>query len=73
MDIRKRMNQSSQFVNFNENYILLLERLADLPPQTRSTPYQKILIDNHTDAKKVKYKEIYIWKIFLDFAKFLGR
>ena len=42
----------SQFGNINENDIPLLERLADLPPQIRSTPHQKMLIDKHTDAKK---------------------
>ena len=35
----------SQFGNINENDIPLLERLADLPPQIRSTPHQKMLID----------------------------
>ena len=46
----------SQFDNFNENDIPLLERLADLPPQIRSTPHQKKLIDNHTDPNKGKIK-----------------
>ena len=50
----------SQFGNFNENDIPLLERLADLPPQFRSTPHHKMLIDNHTDANKGKKKDIYI-------------
>ena len=31
----------SQFDNINENDIPILERLADLPPQIRSTPLQK--------------------------------
>ena len=31
----------SQFSNVNDNDIPLLERLADLPPQIRSTPHQK--------------------------------
>ena len=44
----------SQFDNNNENDIPILERLADLPPQTRSTPHQKVLIDNYTDANKGK-------------------
>ena len=43
----------SQFGNIKENDIPLLERLADLPPQIRSTPHQKMLIDNHLDANKV--------------------
>ena len=44
----------SQFGNNNENDIPLLERLADLPPQIRSTPHQKMLLDNHLDANKGK-------------------
>ena len=31
----------SQFDNFNENNIPILEKLADLPPQLRSAPHQK--------------------------------
>ena len=49
-------NLLSQFGSINENDIPVLERLADLPPQNRSTPHQKILIDNHTDANKGKTK-----------------
>ena len=50
----------TQFDNFNENDIPILERLADLPPQIRHTPHQKMLIDNHTDANKGKKKDIFI-------------
>ena len=46
----------SQFGNNNENDIPFLERLADLPPQIRSAPHRKMLIDNHIDAKKGKLK-----------------
>ena len=46
----------SQFGNNNANDIPFLERLADLPPQIRSTPHQKKLIDNHLDANKRKIK-----------------
>ena len=46
----------SQFGNINENDKLLLERLPNLPPQIRSTPHQKMLIDNHTDARRNKIK-----------------
>ena len=46
----------SQFDNINENDIPVLERLADLPHQIRSTPHQKMLINNHTDANKGKTK-----------------
>ena len=55
----------SQFGNINENDIPLLERLADLLPQIRSTPHQKLLIDNHNDANKVKIKGyLYLEDIF---------
>ena len=55
----------SQFGNINENDIPLLERLADLPPQIRSTPLQKMLIDNHTDPNKGKRKGcLYLEDIF---------
>ena len=56
----------SQFDNINVNHIPVLERLADLPAQSRSSHDQKLLIYNHTDAKTVK-------KIFLEFAKVLKR
>ena len=46
----------SQFDNFNGNVLPVLERLADLPPQIRSTSHQKMLINNHTDANKGKVK-----------------
>ena len=39
----------------NKNDIPILERLADLPPQIRDTPHQKMLI-NHTDASKGEIK-----------------
>ena len=55
----------SQFDNINENDIPILEQLADLPPQIRSTPHQKMLIDNHTDANKGKIKGyLYLEDIF---------
>ena len=46
----------SQFDIINENDIPILEKLAvaDLPRQIRSTPHQKMLINNHTDANKGK-------------------
>ena len=61
----------SQFVNINENDIPLLERLADLPPEIRSTPHQKLLIDNYTDANKGKIKRYLYFEDFFDFAKLL--
>ena len=55
----------SQFGNISENDIPLLERLADLPTQIRSTPHQKMLIDNHLDANKGKIKGyLYLEDIF---------
>ena len=44
------------FDNNNENIIPIPERLLDLPPQIRDTTQQKMLINNHTDAKKGKTK-----------------
>ena len=41
---------SSQFDNINENDIPVLERLADLPPQSKSTPQQKVLKKNPADV-----------------------
>ena len=46
----------SQFYNFNENDIPVLEQLAHLPSQIRDTPNQKMLKNNHTDANKGKIK-----------------
>ena len=46
----------SQFDKNNENDFPVLERLADLPPQIRSTPHQKMLIENHTDSNIGKIK-----------------
>ena len=44
----------SQFDKIKENDVPILERLADLPPQIRDTPHQKMLINNHTDANNGK-------------------
>ena len=46
----------SQFGNIDENDIPLLERLTNLPTQIRSTPHQKVLLDNHTDPNKGRTK-----------------
>ena len=59
----------SQFDNFIENDIPILERLADLPPQIRSTPHQKLLIDNHTDANKCNIKGCLYLEDFFGFCK----
>ena len=55
----------SQFDNINENDIPILERLANLPPQIRDTPHQKMLMDNHIDANRGKIKGcLYLEDIF---------
>ena len=59
----------SQFGNINERDIPLLERLADLPPQIRSTPHQKMLIDNHLEANKGKIKGYLYLKDIFGFCK----
>ena len=59
----------SQFGNINGNEIQLLERLADLPPQIRSTPHQKMLIVNHLDANKGKIKGYIFFKDIFGFCK----
>ena len=46
----------SQFDNINENDIPIFEQLADLPPQNKSRPHQKIRRNNHTDANNSKNK-----------------
>ena len=46
----------SQFDKINGNDFPVPKRLADLPPQIRSTPHQKMLLNNHTDANKGKIK-----------------
>ena len=50
----------SQFSNINENDVPILKRLGDLPHEIRSTPHQKLLIDNHMDANKGK-KRIFMF------------
>ena len=63
----------SQFDKINEKDIPVFQRLADLPPQIRSTPHQKNLINNRTDAKKGKIKGyLYLEDIF-EFCKSLKR
>ena len=63
----------SQFDNNNENDIPVFEKLADLPPQIRPKPHQKMLLNNHTDAKKSKIKEhLYLEDIF-GFCKSFGK
>ena len=58
-------NSLSQFDNNIENDIPVLEMLANLPPEIRDTPHQKMLINNHTDANKGKIKGcLYLEDIF---------
>ena len=59
----------SQFDNIHENDIPIFERLADLPPQIRSTPHQKMLIDNHIDANKGKIKGYLFLQDIFGFCK----
>ena len=59
----------SQFYNNNENEIPILSRITDLPPQIRSTPHQKMLIDNHIDANKSKIKGYFYLEILFRFRK----
>ena len=54
--LKKDGDLISQFDNINGNDIPFLERFADLPPQFISTPHQKTLINNHTDANEGKFK-----------------
>ena len=55
----------SQFDNINENDIPILERLADLLPQIRDSPHQKMLLNNHTDPNKGRIKGyLYLEDIF---------
>ena len=59
----------SQLDNINENDIPILERMADLPPQIRSTPHQKLLINNHTDANKGKINGYFFLEDIFGFCK----
>ena len=59
----------SQFDNTNENDIPILNRLADLPVQIQSTPHQKMLINNHTDADKGKIKGYFNLEDIFGFCK----
>ena len=59
----------SQFDNINENDIPVLERLADLPPQIRDSPHQKMLINNYTDANKGKIKGYLFLEDIFGFCK----
>ena len=59
----------SQFDNINENDIPSLSRIKDLPPQIRSTPHQRVLIDNQIDANKGKNKGYLNLQVIFGFCK----
>ena len=59
----------SQFDNINENDIPILSRIADLSTQIQSTPHQKMLINNHTNANKGKIKGYLFLEDFFGFCK----
>ena len=58
----------SQF-DINENDIPIPERLSDLPPRIRSTPHQKVLLNNRTDANKDKINGYLYIEDFFGFCK----
>ena len=60
---------SSQFDNINEKVFPIFEKLVDLPPQIKSTPHQKISINNHTDANKGKIKGYFYRESVFGFCK----
>ena len=65
----KDSDLSSQFDNITENDIPVIERLADLSPQIKSTSHQKMVINNHTDPNRGK--RIFIFRrYFLILQKF---
>ena len=59
----------SQFDNINENDIPILEKLQSLPVKIRDTPHQKMLINDHTDANKVKIKGYLFFEDIFGFCK----
>ena len=69
----------SQFDKINEIDIPILSRIIYLPSRNRSTSHKKLLIDNHIDANKGKFKgylyveDIFCFcKTFKKVTKFLG-
>ena len=63
----------SQFDNINENDIPILEKLANLPPQIRDSPHQKMLINNGSYANKGKIKGYLYFENIFDFCKLSKR
>ena len=62
-----------QFDNNNENDIPILPKINELPPHIRSTPDRKILIDNHFDANKGKFKRYLYLEDLFGFCKTFER
>ena len=60
---------SSQFDNTNENDIPVPERLADLPPQNKSTPHKEVLNKNHTNANRSKIEGHFYLEVIFGFCK----
>ena len=63
----------SQFDNNNEKDLPILERLADIPPQLRSTPHQKTSKNNNSDANKGKIKGFLLLQDIFGFCKSFKR
>ena len=59
----------SQFDNINENDIPVPERHLILPPQTRDSQQQKLLINNHTNANKGKIKGYLCLEVIFGFCR----
>ena len=59
----------SQLDNKNKKDITIPERLEDLPVQTRETPHQKMLINNHTDANNGRIKGYFYLEDFFMFCR----
>ena len=60
---------SSQFDNINEDDILMLEQLSNLPVQIRDTPHQRMLNNNHTDPSKGRIKGYLYLEVIFGFCK----
>ena len=59
----------SQIDSSNKNDIPVLERLADLPPQIKSTPHQKMILKNRTHPNIGKIKGLLYLEDFLGICK----
>ena len=63
----------SQFDNFNENDIAILERLLNLPPKIKDTPHHKMLRNSITDMNKGKIKGYLCLEDIFGFCKTFKR